>query len=240
MNRNRSPNKTPKNVYRRFVEFEEKAAGVYLRMASRFAESNPKVTALWLETAIQEKQHAELLQFCLAEGMFARSLPGQSEIRKFAGQFRNLEKRAASPALDLNSAFAVAADLEGSEVNAMYCYLTTPLHASPYLLRKKISSTPPDHLGRLLIAATEFGVAPGILRKLDHLCKARPDTRFLATGLAEFSRRKKVCSPASIGDKDHFNASSGDWFHRPDRHRAPSNVDCSRTHGRATVAIRPR
>ena len=30
--------RTPQNVYRRFIDFEEKAAAIYLKLASRFSD----------------------------------------------------------------------------------------------------------------------------------------------------------------------------------------------------------
>src|SRR5437660_1036201 len=74
--------------------------------------------------AMQEKQHAGLLQFCLADGLFASDLPDESEIRKYSGLFRRLERRARDLGLNVNEAFELASELEGSEVNAIYCHLT--------------------------------------------------------------------------------------------------------------------
>jgi hypothetical protein len=56
-----------KNVYCKFVEFEKRAAGIYLELAQRFSK-NPKLSSFWLDMATHEKQHAELLQFCLRDG----------------------------------------------------------------------------------------------------------------------------------------------------------------------------
>ena len=87
--------RSPKDVYLRFIEFEEKAAAIYLRLASHFSSRNRKLSALWLDMAIEEKQHAGLLQFCVGEHLFAQKLPSDDEIRKFTTLFRKLEERAA-------------------------------------------------------------------------------------------------------------------------------------------------
>src|SRR5262245_27412419 len=71
--------RSPEDVYRRFINFEEQAAAIYLRMASRFLPENPDMGALCLEMGIQEKQHAGLLQFCLAEELFAAKLPSDRQ-----------------------------------------------------------------------------------------------------------------------------------------------------------------
>src|ERR1044071_7475079 len=140
------PVRSKKNVYRRLIEFEEQAAEIYLRLASRFSTENPKLSAVWLAMAIEEKQHAGLLQFCLSNGLFATDVPLESELRKYAELFRSLKNRAAAAALSLDEAFELAAELEGSEVNAIYCRLTTPVHASSYLLKQKIVTSPLAHI----------------------------------------------------------------------------------------------
>jgi hypothetical protein len=161
--------RTKKNIYRRFVEFEEQAAEIYLRLTSRFSADNPNLSAVWFDMAMQEKQHAGLLQFCLADGLFAADLPSEGEIQMFAKRFRDFQKRAADPNLDVNGAFELAAELEGSEVNAIYCYLTMPLHASSYLLKRKTVTSPLAHVNELATAGKRFGVAPQIQKKLNSL-----------------------------------------------------------------------
>jgi hypothetical protein len=162
---------TSDNVYRRFIEFEERAAAIYLQLASHFT-ANPALSAFWLDMGIQEKQHAGLLQFCLAEGLFSAKLPGAVEIRQVGGLFRNLEKRAAAKELDVNQAFEIAIELESSEVNAIYCHLTASTHGSMYLLRRKIATLAPDHVGHLIQGARKFGVEAGILKKIESLKKS--------------------------------------------------------------------
>jgi rubrerythrin len=161
----------PNKVYGHFVEFEEKAAGIYIKLASRFSAENPALGALWLEMAMQEKQHAALLEFCRAERMFAPNLPSEEEIGKFSNFFRTLEQRAAEPAIDVDGAFLLAWELENSEVNAIYCHLTTPLNRSLYLLRRKIVTSPANHIDRLVEAGKKFAINPSTIQKLDELRK---------------------------------------------------------------------
>jgi rubrerythrin len=166
--------RSPKDVYLRFIEFEEKAAAIYLRLASHFSSRNRKLSALWLDMAIEEKQHAGLLQFCVQERMFSQELPSDDEIRKFTTLFRKLEKRAADQSLDPSGAFGIAAELEGSEVNAIYSYMTTPLHASTYLLKRKIVTSPIRHIDHLVTAGKSFKISGPILKKLESLKEACP------------------------------------------------------------------
>jgi len=156
-----------KDIYRRFIHFEEQAAAIYLRMASRFSPENPELSALWLEMGIQEKQHAGLLQFCLAEEQFAEKLPTDKEIESAEALFSRLMRQASTADLSIEDAFRIALDLETSEVNAIYDRLTIPMHTSRYLLRRKIAISLPDHLGYLLQEARRFNLPEDALKVLE-------------------------------------------------------------------------
>jgi len=168
----RTARRSPKDVYLRFIEFEEKAAAIYLRLASHFSSRNRMLSALWLDMAIEEKKHAGLLQFCVSERMFAQKLPSDDDIRKFTTVFPKLEKRAANQELDASGAFAIAAELESSEVNAIYSHMTIPLHASTYLLKRKIVTSPFKHIDHLVTAGKNFKVAATTLKELEDLKQA--------------------------------------------------------------------
>jgi len=164
--------RTAKNIYRKFVKLEEKAAEIYVRLASRFAPEQLDVASVWLKMAMEEKQHAGLLQFCLAERQFTDSLPSDQVIQRATELMRRLEKRSADPEIDVSGAFEIALELERSELNAIYCHLTTPLHGAHYLLRRKIAASPPDHLTRLAVAAKRFGVPAKLQQALERLATA--------------------------------------------------------------------
>jgi rubrerythrin len=106
------------DTYRQFIAFEEQAAAIYLRMASRFSPENPELSALWLDMGIQEKQHAGLLQFCLAERLFATQLPSDKEIHNVENLFSRLNKQAGDANLSVKDAFKIAVDMEASEERA--------------------------------------------------------------------------------------------------------------------------
>jgi len=56
--------------------------------------------------------------------------------------------------------------LETSEVNDAYSHLTTPLHDSMYMLKRKIAASMPDHLSRLLEEARKYRVPESVLSRL--------------------------------------------------------------------------
>jgi hypothetical protein len=161
--------KDPGIVYRRFIEFEEEAAAIYLHFASHFSEDH-QLSAFWLDMGMQEKQHAGLLQFCLADSLFAADLPDRAEIEEIAGLFKQWKKQAADPELSLEEAFTIAMELETSEINGIYRHLTTPLHPSVYLLRRKIM-TCLDHVDEVIKAASKFGVKNETMKELVNLRK---------------------------------------------------------------------
>jgi rubrerythrin len=170
--------RSPKDVYLRFIEFEEKAAAIYLKLASHFSSRDRKLGELWLDMAMEEKQHAGLLQFCVAERIFSPKLPSDADVKKFAALFRKAEKQAANPSISVNEAFNLAAELEGSEVNAIYSYLTSPLHASIYLLKRKIVAAPSKHIDHLVTAGKLFNVSAATVKKLESLKQASPNRWF--------------------------------------------------------------
>jgi rubrerythrin len=157
--------KDPESIYRRFVQFEEAAASVYLRFASLFA-NDEQLSSFWLEMAMHEKQHAGLLEFCIHQHLFTSDLPDDSEIQKQTVFLQNLEMRVAGARLTPKDAFAIAIEMESSEINAIYSRLTTSLHGSAYLLRRKISTALPHHLDDLLTAARKFGLTEDALQEL--------------------------------------------------------------------------
>ena len=159
---------TAKSIYRTCVGFEEKAAWIYLKLASHFS-SNPGLSTFWLEMGMQEKQHAGLLQFCLNEGLFARDLPKGDQITRIGRQLRDLEKRASDPKLTIEKAFALAIKMESSEINAIYSHLSTSGHSSTYLLKRRIATYVPNHLQDLIDAARKFGIAEKTLERVSRM-----------------------------------------------------------------------
>jgi len=160
--------KTPEQIYKKFIEFEERAAVVYLRLASRFSKV-PELSWFWLEMGMQEKQHAGLLQFLLSEKLFAGELPDETKIQKIDRQFGSFESRAADPELGIPAAFQIAMEIESSEVNDIYSHLTSTTHDAPYLWHRKIATMAPGHIGYLADSARKFGAGDEVVRKLELL-----------------------------------------------------------------------
>lgn len=142
-------------VYLRFIEFEERAARIYFRLAARFS-ADPQLSSFWFDMAMAEKHHAGLLQFCVCDSLFAPDLPKDEEIQKLTALFDTVERSAEAPNLTAGEAFALAIEVESSEVNTIYAHLTTTLHDSMYLSRRKIVISARSHLDELLAAKLHY------------------------------------------------------------------------------------
>ena len=147
------------------VEFEERAASLYLTLARRFV-NNKALSWFWLELSMEEKQHALLLEFCGCEHMIAKGLPGRREVQKLMALFSSLEQRVARKDLSVDDAFLIAVDLEASEINDAYEGAIKPIQGTWYITRKKIGTLTSDHMQTLVRAARKFGVSAPVLARL--------------------------------------------------------------------------
>ncbi len=157
--------KNDEKICGKLIEFEERAASIYLTLARRFAE-NKDLSWFWLEMSMEEKQHALLLDFCGCEQAVVQGLPDRSTVQRLTRLFDDLEKRANRKNLSLDEAFLIAADLEGSEVNDIYSGVIAPLQGTPYVMRKKVETMIPNHGKTLLRGARKFGVSSTTFAKL--------------------------------------------------------------------------
>jgi hypothetical protein len=109
---------------------------LYLEVSVRFFD-NSEFSWFWLEMAMQEKQHAGILQYCREAGVFAVELPDKDQIQRLNALFRRLEDRLADPQLAFDDAFEMAIELETSEINDVYSGLTAPIQVPAHVIRKK-------------------------------------------------------------------------------------------------------
>jgi hypothetical protein len=144
--------------WRRLIDFEERAAALYLKLARRFVEQQ-ELSAFWLEMSMEERQHALLLEFCCGEQMLTGRLPDRSTLQRVSKLFLDLEKRVRRKSLSVDEAFLIAAELESSELNEIYARVIGPTQGTWYILRKKIATLVPDHVKTLIESAQKFGVS---------------------------------------------------------------------------------
>ena len=155
-------------VYDGFIRLEERSAALYLELSVHFF-NNPELSWFWVEMAMEEKQHAGMLQHCREAGVFASDLPGRDQIQKLNALFRKLESRLSSPSLSLDDAFEMAIELESSEINDVYSRLTAPIHGPAHVMRKKIELSVAGHFDKLKEASSRFGVSVAIQTRLAQL-----------------------------------------------------------------------
>lgn len=158
----------PQQLYEVFISFEERSADLYLDLSVRFVD-DVDLGWFWVEMAMEEKQHAGMLQYCKETGMFSNQLPGEEHIQDLAALFKRLGKKIAEPDLSLDDAFVVAIDLESSEINQIYRNLTQHIDGPSYVVRKKIELSMENHFERLKNSARRFGVSPAIRERLSRL-----------------------------------------------------------------------
>jgi hypothetical protein len=155
-------------VYDGFIGLEDRSAALYLELSVRFFD-NPELSWFWVEMAMEEKQHAGMLQHCREAGVFASKLPDKDHIQRLNALFRRLEARLTGPQLALDDAFEMAIELETSEINDVYGRLTAPIQGPAYVMRKKMELSVAGHFERLSDAASRFHVSPAIQTRLASL-----------------------------------------------------------------------
>ncbi len=149
----------------RLVDFEERAAALYLNFSRRF-EDNKDLSWFWMEMSLEERQHAQLLQFCGCQQLVKQGLPDTATVQALAKLLENLEERASAKQVSLDEAFLIAAELEGSEINDVYAGVVKPIPGTWYIMRKKIETLVSDHMEALIKAARKFGVSAPTLARL--------------------------------------------------------------------------
>ncbi len=158
----------PAQVYEGFIRFEERSAQLYLELSVRFAENNA-LRWFWVDMAMEEKQHAGMLQHCLEAGVYASALPDGKQVERLDNVFTQIERRILSPDLTLDEAFDLAARLESSEINDVYNRLTAPIEGPAHIMRKKIELSVAGHFGKLCDAARRFGASAAVQSRLANL-----------------------------------------------------------------------
>jgi hypothetical protein len=157
----------------RLKEFEERAASLYMAFARRFTESKD-LSWFWFEMSMEEKQHAQFLEFCGCQQLVAAGLPEESTVEALAKALTNLEGRAGQVHVSVDDAFLIAGELEGSEINDVYAGVIKPIEGTLYIMRKKVETLISGHMQTLIKAAHHFGACAPTLARLDELQRREP------------------------------------------------------------------
>jgi rubrerythrin len=168
-------------VYEGFIGFEERSAELYLELSVKFAD-DLALRWFWVDMAMEEKQHAGMLQHCREAGVFAKQLPGPRQVEKLEALFKQMEQRIAAPNLTLDDAFDCAIRLESSEINDIYSKLTAPIQGPAHVMRKKMELSVASHFKRLFEAARTSGASPDIQQRLARLLTCGRSAHELAPG----------------------------------------------------------
>jgi hypothetical protein len=152
----------------RLKQFEERAASLYMGFGRRFTD-NKDLSWFWLEMSMEEKQHAQFMEFCASQQLVTAGLPEESTVEALAQTLRDLEERGAKEMLSVDDAFLIAAELEGSEINDVYAGVIKPIEGTWHIMRKKVETLTSSHMQALTKAARHFGGSTATLAKLDEL-----------------------------------------------------------------------
>ena len=161
----------PSRLYGQFIRCEDRSAQLYLDVSVHFYDQ-VEISWFWIELAMEEKQHAGMLQYCKETGMFASNLPTTEQIQRLAAMFKTLHGLVVSPGFDLDQAFDVAITIESSEINEIYDNLTSNLSGPWYVIRKKIELSICNHFEKLRHAAERFSASEAVRTRLDQLRQA--------------------------------------------------------------------
>jgi hypothetical protein len=163
-----------RRIYDGFIRFEEQSADIYLKLSIRFL-NDTDLSWFWIEMAMEEKQHAGLLQYCRDSAIWAPTLPTRAQILNLRSMFENLQGRMSEPALNVDQAFEIAMILESSEINRIYTALTASIQGPWRILRKKVDLSVENHFGKLTAAARRFGASPKLQHQLLELSSKRSE-----------------------------------------------------------------
>ena len=156
----------PRLIYRDFMQCEDRSGQLYLDFSIRFYDQID-ISWFWIEMAMEEKQHAGLLYYCLDESLFAEELPPMATIIELRQLLEKLEKNAANPALNIDDAFDIAIQIETCEMEEICERLTAPIVRPPQVVQKKVNLSPRKHFDKLRSAAERFAVSPTVMARFD-------------------------------------------------------------------------
>lgn len=144
-------------IFERAVEIEYKAAGIYRDFSQVFSHI-PEVSAFWRGLSEDEMQHANMLQDVRKSLTVEQLLsPCDKEIsEKVARVQRMLSEDLAASIKNLDDAHELAHELESSEVNAIFEFLTIEFVPSEEQTRFVVSVIT-QHLLKLVDFSRNFG-----------------------------------------------------------------------------------
>ena len=158
----------PGLIYGDLIQCEDRSAELYLEFSVRFYD-HVDVSWFWIELAMDEKQHAGLLQYCVDNTCFAEQLPSKRTITGLKRRLSRLETRASRDVLSIDDAFEIAIEIENSQMENLCQKLTAPIAGPPHVVQKKLDLSKKEHFSKLRAAAERFGASPAIRSRFEKL-----------------------------------------------------------------------
>jgi hypothetical protein len=154
-------------IYSDFIQRQDRFANLYLDMSIHFCDQMD-LSWFWVEMAMEEKQRAGLLHYCLENNMFPEVLPDPRSIQKMEEQLKELTQRASDPMLSVDEAFDIAAQIETSELQKFLPGLTMQIQGPDRVIQKR-QDICANHAVRLRNAAERFAVSSEVRSTLARL-----------------------------------------------------------------------
>jgi hypothetical protein len=151
----------PESMYADVISCEDRSAELYLDLSIHFCDQID-ISWFWIEMAMEEKQQAGLLHYCLENRVFAHNLPDAAKMRNLIRLLDHLRTRTSAPVLSLDDAFDVAIRIESDICKT----LLEPISAPHYVVEKKRALISGPHLNKLKIAAERFPASPAVRTRL--------------------------------------------------------------------------
>ena len=155
----------PSLLYGQFIRCEDRSAQLYLDVSVHFYDQ-VEISWFWIELAMEEKQHAGLLQHCVEQKIFAKELPSAESVVKLERLLEEVESHAADPGLNLDRAFDLAIGIEASGMEEICQKLTAPIVSPLHVLQRKVELSQKKHMDKLRDAADRFAASPRIRARL--------------------------------------------------------------------------
>jgi hypothetical protein len=157
-------------IYTKFETMEEQVAHCYFMLYERFI-SNPAFARFWMETALQELQHAAILRFCRERNCMAGPQISLKTTERIEQTLETVKCVATDPGVTEDEALYASLLLESSELEDIFEKLIRPLEKDHDLLFAAMTETLRGHHNGFAEAAAAFAKKPGLAEAFRQLAQ---------------------------------------------------------------------
>lgn len=156
------------SIYAKFESFEEQLAHCYFLLHERFI-TNPPLARFWMDTALDELQHASILRFCRDRGLMGEVSLDVKTAEQVEHLLETVKGLAMDPEVSIEEAFYASLLMEASELEEVYEKLTAALADDHPFLFEAIHAGLRSHHGAFEDAIEKFSGDRGFLEAFRNL-----------------------------------------------------------------------